>query len=198
MLAKILSAVAVVLAAIALAVVLTRGGSREAAVKVAAATKPTATPKPKPKATQKPTPTATQKPTPGPAKSTPTAAPTTPAAPAPALLPLLVTQGGYSGIEPTTLGMGASNAIIDISWSQWNANGAVGSGKQEIDSCNPNCAEGSTTYKTVTLTLGGVAGASATDGGYYTTFSETDSVTGAAINSAYFPFSASGGTQGNY
>lgn len=68
------------------------------------------------------------------------------------------------------------------------------------NNCSPNCAEGHIINVPVTVTLGDVSGASAIDGGHYTTLRVTDYNGGALVYATNTNdlTDASGGTQGNY
>jgi serine/threonine protein kinase len=140
-----------------------------------------------------PTSSASQQSTSGPA---PTAAAATDGYQLP---PLLVAQD-YSGMRPTTIDLGASEALEDLTWSTWNPSEAVATGVMPADNCEPNCAEGQTTNVPVTVTLNGVANASAIDGGHYTALRVTDYSGGALIYAANSDSltGASGGTESNY
>lgn len=115
------------------------------------------------------------------------------------LAPLL-TAGNYSGTRPTTIDLGASEALVDLTWSTWNPSEAVAAGEMPADNCQPTCAQGQVTNVPVIVTLGGVTGASAIDGGHYTTLRVTDYHGGALVYATNTDTltGASGGTQGNY
>ena len=69
-----------------------------------------------------------------------------------------------------------------------------------MDNCQPDCADGTVTWVTVNISLGGVVGATATDGGHYTTaYMSSDGSTPPCSGSVSGLFEdAEGGTQGNY
>jgi hypothetical protein len=85
--------------------------------------------------------------------------------------PLFVTPA-WSGIKPASIVLSADGGNIpyDLTWSQWNDQGAVGQGVVGIQSCNPNCARGATTPERVRITLSEVRN------GHYTYIAE--SITG--------------------
>jgi hypothetical protein len=87
--------------------------------------------------------------------------------------PLFVTPA-WSGIKPASIVLSADGGNIpyDLTWSQWNDHGAVGQGLVGIQSCNPNCAQGTTTARPVRITLSRV------QDGHYTYI--TESITGRA------------------
>jgi hypothetical protein len=99
----------------------------------------------------------------GPASVTSTAA-----APAPSGTPLLVTPQ-WSGIKPSSITLSADGGNIpyDLTWSQWNDKRAVAKGLVGIQSCNPNCAQGTTTPVPVRIILSDV------HGGHYTHITES-------------------------
>jgi hypothetical protein len=47
----------------------------------------------------------------------------------------------------------ASNILVKLTWSSWSRTKAVGSGKDAVNMCTPNCAAGHFTYHRVTATL---------------------------------------------
>jgi hypothetical protein len=81
----------------------------------------------------------------------------TAAAPAAGSGPVLlkVPFDGYSGVRPTTIGYSADagNIASSIRWVTWGATTATGLGIVGLDNCQPNCAQGTTTYVDVTITL---------------------------------------------
>jgi eukaryotic-like serine/threonine-protein kinase len=115
-------------------------------------------------------------------------------------LPPLLATVDYSGTRPTAIDLGASEALEGLTWSTWSPTEAVATGIMPADNCQPNCAEGQTTDVPVIVTLGGVAGASAIDGGHYTTLRVADRDGGALVYAASTNSltGASGGTEGNY
>jgi serine/threonine protein kinase len=126
---------------------------------------------------------------------------TSPAAPTtdtPNASPPLLVAGGYSGVQPTTLYMGASQEIVSAIWSQWQAPSAVGVAQYPVDNCVPTCAAGKTSFEQVIVRLGGIEGASPGDGGHFTTFVIQNYSTGAVIDDEDFPSGASGGIEGNH
>jgi hypothetical protein len=82
-----------------------------------------------------------------------------PAAPAPAAagataLPVLSVTG-YSGREPGWLAFSgdAGYLVGNITWQTWGPDQATGTGTSDIQGCVPNCAQGSETPVTATVTL---------------------------------------------
>jgi hypothetical protein len=55
--------------------------------------------------------------------------------------------------KPDTIGLGASNGITGIRWSRYGGNVAVGRGRFPENTCEPNCADGTVTWVTVTVQL---------------------------------------------
>jgi hypothetical protein len=47
----------------------------------------------------------------------------------------------------------ASNILEKLKWSSWSQTKAVGSGKDAVNTCTPNCAAGHFTFHPVTATL---------------------------------------------
>jgi len=78
-----------------------------------------------------------------------------PAAPAPPASVPVLSVGGYSGTEPQEIGFSADggNIVTNINWQYWNATGAYGVGTSDILGCVPDCADGSSTPVTTTITL---------------------------------------------
>ena len=125
------------------------------------------TPTPTPTVTTPtPTPTVTT-PTPTPTVTTPTPTPTpTPTDTTPT--PILSTHS-FSGTSPGQIDLSgdASYIITGITWSSWGPDTATGTGTSNIQGCVPNCAQGSETPVTTTITLSNV------QGGQFTQFSAT-------------------------
>jgi len=71
-----------------------------------------------------------------------------------AALPLLITMG-WSGVEPSTVDFSADggNIVTGIKWVSWTATGATGDGASGIQSCVPNCAQGTTKQVPTTIVL---------------------------------------------
>lgn len=63
--------------------------------------------------------------------------------------------GSWSGIKPTIIDFSgdAGNVVTGIVWSSWTTTQAVGQGTSNIQSCVPNCAQGSDTPVATTITL---------------------------------------------
>jgi hypothetical protein len=69
-------------------------------------------------------------------------------------LPKLV-AGSYSGIKPRAVFFSgdAGNVVTMIKWSRWTPTVAVGHGTSNIQGCVPNCAQGSETPVSTSITL---------------------------------------------
>ena len=95
-------------------------------------------------ATESATPTATQK---------ATASQKPKAAAGPALL--VVSAVGYSGIRPVYIDFSgdAGDVVTHISWSSWTATRAAGTGTSDVESCVPDCADGSVTAVSTSIVL---------------------------------------------
>jgi serine/threonine protein kinase len=67
----------------------------------------------------------------------------------------VVTIGSFIGIKPSEIDFSgdSGNIVSKIYWVSWTATGATGYGTLGIQSCIPNCAEGSVTYVPATITL---------------------------------------------
>jgi eukaryotic-like serine/threonine-protein kinase len=65
---------------------------------------------------------------------------------APPTLPV-VTIGAYTGTDPAEIDFSgdAGNLVTGIEWVSWTETGATGYGTSEIDNCNPDCAQGTST-----------------------------------------------------
>jgi hypothetical protein len=105
--------------------------------------------------------------------------------------PLLVTPD-WSGVKPSSITLSADGGNIpyDLTWSQWNDESAVGKGLVAIESCNPNCAQGTSTPVPVRIVL------SIVQGGHYTFIAEIvtgrpNPTRGTAPITARWPFGAS-------
>ena len=75
----------------------------------------------------------------------------------------------FHGTSPGQIDLSgdASYIITGIVWSSWGPNTAIGTGTSNIQGCVPNCASGSETPVTTTITLSDV------QGGQFTQFSVT-------------------------
>jgi hypothetical protein len=62
---------------------------------------------------------------------------------------------GFGGIRPAFISFSGDggNVITRIAWSSWGPEAAYGSGTSYLQGCVPDCAEGSTTPVTATVTL---------------------------------------------
>ncbi|HEY2281396.1 MAG TPA: hypothetical protein VGI00_23810 [Streptosporangiaceae bacterium] len=69
--------------------------------------------------------------------------------------PVLFTAGNYTGMEPSMIAFSADggNVVTDLSWTSWNAGTAIGHGAVHHHDCKPNCAQGTVTSGTATITL---------------------------------------------
>jgi hypothetical protein len=117
----------------------------------------------------------------------------TPAAGAGRGAPLFVTSA-WTGIKPTSIVLSADggNVPYDLRWSQWNDHAAIGQGLVGVESCNPDCAQGTTTPAPVRITLSGVRH------GHYTYIAESisglpDPTRGSGPITGGWPFGASSG-----
>jgi hypothetical protein len=70
----------------------------------------------------------------------------------------------YDGIEPSMIAFSADggNVVTNISWTTWNAETAIGHGRVNHNNCIPNCAQGTVTPGTATLTLSDPGGGTPT------------------------------------
>jgi hypothetical protein len=99
--------------------------------------------------------------------------------PAASPLPVLfVPANGYRGVEPAMIGFSgdAGNIVTGITWSSWTAARATGTGISDIQGCVPNCAQGSETPVTTTISL------SAPVHGMFTAITETRNGTSATFS----------------
>jgi len=85
-----------------------------------------------------------------------TPATTTPTRNSPAAMgsPKLI-LGRWSGIEPSQIDFSADggNIVTGLLWSAWTKSRALGQGTSDIQSCVPNCAQGTDTPVPTTITL---------------------------------------------
>lgn len=74
----------------------------------------------------------------------------------------------YDGRQPTSIGFSSdsSNILTHLTWTSWGPTSAVGHGTLGVDSCLPNCAQGTVTQVPATVRLGGVSA------GHFTTMAE--------------------------
>ena len=107
--------------------------------KTAAAPRPTAKPAAKPAAMSAANPTAMPTPSPS-ARPTPLA---------------IFTASGFSGVKPEWIAFSgdAGNVVTSITWSTWTSVRATGVGTSNIQGCVPNCATGTETPVSATITL---------------------------------------------
>jgi hypothetical protein len=125
------------------------------------------------------------KPSPQPGQ-TPQAAPQPSPPPAPSpVYPSTVALDG--AVRPTEITVGMQNVIMNITWSEWSQNQAVGNGQQELNNCQPDCAQGQVTWEPVTITLSDAQPAEGSSGGYaFTQITEADQ-NGNGVNAQYGP-----------
>jgi hypothetical protein len=119
-------------------------------------------------------------------QTTTTVVQTTPAGPLP-----IVIIGSYAGVKPATIDFSgdAGNVVTGISWSVWTTSQATGEGASGIQSCVPNCAQGTTTQVPTTIAL------SNPQGGHFTHLIETrrgQRLVASYSSKASWPLSASG------
>ena len=71
-----------------------------------------------------------------------------------AALPVL-TIGSYNGMNPSQIDFSgdSGNVVTGIAWASWTATAATGSGKSDIDSCVPSCAQAPPDFVTTNLVL---------------------------------------------
>ncbi len=103
-------------------------------------------------------------------------------------LPILITQN-WSGVKPSELAFSADagNIVTGISWTSWTPVQAVGQGASAIQSCVPNCAQGTTTQVPTTVML------SDPQNGHFTSLIETrngHSTTGSYVSGDGWPMGA--------
>jgi hypothetical protein len=67
----------------------------------------------------------------------------------------VVAIGQFTGRAPSEIGFSADggNVVTGLRWQSWTASGAAGQGTSGIESCVPNCAQGSVRYVPTTITL---------------------------------------------
>jgi hypothetical protein len=88
-----------------------------------------------------------------------------PASPAVAAGPLPeLKAGSYQGTRPALIDLSADGGDIigRITWSRWTATEAIGTGTRTLQSCKPNCAEGTDTEVPERIVL------SDPEGGFFT------------------------------
>jgi hypothetical protein len=61
-------------------------------------------------------------------------------------------------VRPTTItDSGDGTGVVkDLVWSNWGSAQATATGTQEVNDCNPNCAQGTYTGYAATVTLAGL------------------------------------------
>jgi serine/threonine protein kinase len=71
-----------------------------------------------------------------------------------AALPVL-TVGSYNGMNPSQIDFSgdSGNVVTGIAWASWTSTAATGSGKSDIDSCVPSCAQAPPDFVTTNLVL---------------------------------------------
>src|ERR1700753_4072087 len=69
--------------------------------------------------------------------------------------PVALVVTGYTGTRPSAIqfSVDGGNVVTGIHWSSWGDRTATGSGTVGRDDCTPNCAEGTTRYVPVSITL---------------------------------------------
>ena len=77
--------------------------------------------------------------------------------------------------------------MLISSWREWGSAEAIGVGRQEVDSCKPDCASGQVTYVPVTIKLFDV------NDGRYTLITETPSL---GLPGPFYPTSELNGAVG--
>jgi hypothetical protein len=79
-------------------------------------------------------------------------------------LPRLGTEAGQSYVRPVVIALSGDggDVITGIRWSSWTLTKAVGTGTRYLQSCNPDCAQGTTTEVPETLVLSDPEGGSFT------------------------------------
>jgi hypothetical protein len=67
----------------------------------------------------------------------------------------VVAIGQFTGRAPSEIDFSADggNVVTGLRWQSWTASEAAGQGTSGIESCVPNCAEGSVRYVPTTITL---------------------------------------------
>jgi hypothetical protein len=80
--------------------------------------------------------------------------PTTLGARTAASTPVLI-AGSYRGRRPRTIGISGDggNIVTSLRWSRWTTTRATGKGTSDIQGCVPNCAAGTETPVTTSITL---------------------------------------------
>src|SRR6266550_4410323 len=66
-----------------------------------------------------------------------------------------VTIGSWTGAKPRTIWFSgdAGNVVTNISWSSWGPDSGVGRGTWHYDNCVPNCAQGTVTDYSASITV---------------------------------------------
>jgi hypothetical protein len=72
----------------------------------------------------------------------------------PAPLPVFI-AGPYRGRRPVNIDLSGDggNIVIDLHWSHWGYRGASASGTSNIQNCIPDCASGTDTPVSTSITL---------------------------------------------
>jgi hypothetical protein len=67
----------------------------------------------------------------------------------------VVAIGRFTGRAPAEIEFSADggNVVTGLRWQSWTASGAAGRGTSGIESCVPNCAQGSVRHVPTTITL---------------------------------------------
>jgi hypothetical protein len=65
--------------------------------------------------------------------------------------------GGTFQVRPSEIIFACGDGgdvVTDLTWTQWDAEKAVGAGTEGLHNCVPNCAEGTVEYRSVSVVLG--------------------------------------------
>ena len=86
---------------------------------------------------------------------------------------------GYNGQRPTVIDFSSdsTNIVTHLTWSTWGPSTAVGTGQLGLNTCQPNCAQGTVTQVPVTIDLSGVVS------GHFTAM--TEKATGVSNSYSY-------------
>lgn len=86
---------------------------------------------------------------------------------------------GYNGQRPTVIDFSSdsTNIVTHLTWSTWGPSTAVGTGQLGLNTCQPNCAQGTVTQVPVTIDLSAVVS------GHFTAM--TEKATGVSNSYSY-------------